>query len=156
MYRFVITFAISPALGKDKLLDTARQTGLNQAAFSACVDARKYKDRVDQDAAQGQRLGVEGTPAFFVNGVNLTGAVPLADFEKMNQIRARVDDVVQDPATAEALKPWYRQFCKRPCFHDDYLQAFNRPNVQLVDTDGRGIDRITPTGVVVDDTEYEL
>jgi predicted DsbA family dithiol-disulfide isomerase len=76
-------FAISPDLGKAKLLDIARQTGLNQPAFSACADSRKYKDRVDKDAAEGQRLGVDGTPAFFVNGVNLTGAVPLADFEKI-------------------------------------------------------------------------
>lgn len=80
----------------------------------------------------------------------------LADFEKMEQIRSRVDDIVEDEATAEALKPWYRQFCKRPCFHDDYLQAFNRPNVTLVDTDGKGIDRITEHGIVVDGTEYEL
>src|SRR3546814_663181 len=74
----------------------------------------------------------------------------------MNEIRARVDELVHDRNTAEALKPWYRQFCKRPCFHDDYLQAFNRPNVHLIDTDGRGVDRITETGVVVDGTEHEL
>jgi len=84
------------------------------------------------------------------------GVLELADFEKMEQIRARVDAVVQDPVTAEALKPWYRQFCKRPCFHDEYLQAFNRPNVTLVDTDGHGVERITEGGVVVGDTEYEL
>jgi cation diffusion facilitator CzcD-associated flavoprotein CzcO len=86
----------------------------------------------------------------------LSATMELADFEKMNQIRGRVDEIVQDEATAEALKPWYRQFCKRPCFHDEYLQAFNRPNVELVDTDGRGIDRVTPRGVVVGDTEYEV
>ena len=80
----------------------------------------------------------------------------LADFEKMEQIRARVDAIVEDPATAEALKPYYRQFCKRPCFHDEYLDAFNRPNVTLVDTDGRGVERITERGVVVDGVEYEL
>jgi len=51
----------------------------------------------------------------------------IADFEKMEQIRARVDAIVENPATAEALKPYYRQFCKRPCFHDDYLPTFNRP-----------------------------
>ena len=51
----------------------------------------------------------------------------LADYRKMNQVRARVDAIVEDKATAEALKPWYRQFCKRPCFHDEYLQTFNRP-----------------------------
>ena len=53
----------------------------------------------------------------------------LADFEKMEQIRSRVDAIVEDPGTAEALKPYYRQFCKRPCFHDEYLDTFNRPNV---------------------------
>jgi cation diffusion facilitator CzcD-associated flavoprotein CzcO len=74
----------------------------------------------------------------------------------MEQIRARVDALVEDRATAEALKPWYRQFCKRPCFHDEYLQSFNRPNVHLVDTDGRGVDRITPSGVVVGEREYPL
>jgi cyclohexanone monooxygenase len=78
----------------------------------------------------------------------------LADFEKMEQIRSRVDAVVTDPATAEALKPWYRQFCKRPCFHDEYLMAFNRPNVSLVNTDGRGIDAITHGGVIVGEREY--
>ena len=67
----------------------------------------------------------------------------LADFEKMEQIRARVESVVEDPATAETLKPWYRQFCKRPCFHDEYLETFNRPNVTLVDTEGKGVERIT-------------
>ena len=55
-----------------------------------------------------------------------------------------------------ALKPWYRQFCKRPCFHDDYLKAFNRPNVMLVDTDGKGVDRITERGIVANGKEYEL
>ncbi|MGI9170605.1 MAG: flavin-containing monooxygenase, partial [Caulobacteraceae bacterium] len=57
----------------------------------------------------------------------------LADFRKMEQVRARVDAIVERPATAAALKPWYNQFCKRPCFHDEYLDAFNRPNVTLVD-----------------------
>ncbi len=80
----------------------------------------------------------------------------LADFEKMEQIRARVDDIVTDRTTAEALKPWYRQFCKRPCFHDEYLQSFNRPNVSLVHTDGRGVDAITARGVVVGEREYEV
>jgi cation diffusion facilitator CzcD-associated flavoprotein CzcO len=87
---------------------------------------------------------------------DLAAVMELADFEKMEQIRARVDDIVTDPATAEALKPWYRQFCKRPCFHDEYLQAFNRPNVSLVNTDGRGVDAITPRGVIVGEREYKV
>ena len=80
----------------------------------------------------------------------------LADFKKMEQVRARVDGMVQDPATAEALKPWYNQFCKRPCFHDEYLATFNRPNVHLIDTLGKGVDRITETGIVANGTEYEV
>ncbi len=67
----------------------------------------------------------------------LAETMQLADFQKMEQVRARVDQVVRDPATADALKPWYNQFCKRPCFHDEYLDAFNRPNVTLVDTEGQ-------------------
>jgi cyclohexanone monooxygenase len=86
----------------------------------------------------------------------ISNTLELADFEKMEQIRSRVDTIVNDPATAEALKPYYRQFCKRPCFHDDYLPAFNRSNVTLVDTHGRGVERITERGVVVDGVEYEL
>jgi len=80
----------------------------------------------------------------------------LADFKKMNQVRGRVDSIVQDKATAEALKPWYRQFCKRPTFNDEYLPAFNRPNVKLIDTLGRGVDRITEKGLVFDGIEYEV
>ena len=79
-----------------------------------------------------------------------------SDDEKMEEIRARVDAIIEDPATADALKPWYRQLCKRPCFHDEYLQAFNRPNVTLVDTDGRGVQEITETAIVVDDTHHEV
>jgi len=80
----------------------------------------------------------------------------LADFQKMEQVRRRVDEIVKDPQTAEALKPYYNQMCKRPCFHDDYLPTFNRPNVTLVDTQGRGVERITPKGVVANGVEYEL
>jgi len=80
----------------------------------------------------------------------------LADFKKMEQVRARVDSVVEDPAKAEALKPWYNQFCKRPCFHDEYLTTFNRPNVHLVDTKGKGVERITERGIVVEGREYEV
>ncbi|HVA73404.1 MAG TPA: NAD(P)/FAD-dependent oxidoreductase [Acidimicrobiales bacterium] len=91
-----------------------------------------------------------------MSAVALARNLELADFEKMEQIRSRVDEVVSDPATAAALKPWYRQFCKRPCFHDEYLQSFNRPNVSLVDTDGHGVERVTAKGVVARGREYEV
>ena len=86
----------------------------------------------------------------------LARTLELADFEKMEQIRARVDSIVEDHHTAEALKPYYRQFCKRPCFHDEYLQTYNRPNVDLVDTQGQGVERITERGVVANGVEYEV
>jgi len=99
-----------------------------------------------QQAGQDADLSPEG----------IGRSMELADFEKMEEIRRRAQEIVDDPATAESLKPWYRQFCKRPCFHDDYLQAFNRPNVTLVDTDGRGIDRVTPSGIVANGVEYPV
>ncbi len=80
----------------------------------------------------------------------------IADFQKMEQIRARASDLVEDPQTAESLKPYYRQFCKRPCFHDSYLQTFNRDSVELVDTNGLGVERITEKGVVAGGKEYEV
>ncbi len=88
--------------------------------------------------------------------MDLMELMQLADFQKMESIRARVDAVVSDSATAEALKPYYNQFCKRPCFHDEYLATFNRPNVTLVDTNGKGVERITEKGVVANGVEYEL
>ena len=79
-----------------------------------------------------------------------------SDFEKMEEIRARVDSIVADTKAAQDLKAWYRQLCKRPCFHDAYLQAFNEPSTRLIDTDGKGVERITETGVVVAGVEYPV
>ncbi len=78
------------------------------------------------------------------------------DFEIMEGFRNRIDDVVDDPETAEKLKPWYGKHCKRICFHDGYLPAFNLPNVHLVDTDGYGVREMSPAGPVVDGREYPL
>ncbi|MFE3826880.1 flavin-containing monooxygenase [Streptomyces sp. NPDC059092] len=84
-------------------------------------------------------------------------AYEAADAAKMNELRARVEQTVTDPGTAEKLKPWYRYACKRPTFSDKYYPAFNRDNVTLVDTaDTHGIERITEGGVVVGGTTYEL
>ena len=78
------------------------------------------------------------------------------NFAAMEQIRARVDAIVEDPATAAALKPYYPYACKRPTFHDEYLPTFNRPNVHLVDTAPVGVNRINENGVVHDGVEYPL
>ena len=79
-----------------------------------------------------------------------------ANIDYMMKIHKRIDEVVKDKGTAEALKPWYMFMCKRPCFHNDYLPTFNRPNVHLVDTHGKGITEITAKGPVFDGTQYEL
>lgn len=81
----------------------------------------------------------------------------IADFQKMNEIRGRVDDTLTEENAAEKLKPWYRQFCKRPTFNDEYLDTFNRSNVELVDvSDAKGVEAITEKGVVANGKEYAV
>ncbi len=79
-----------------------------------------------------------------------------ANIDYMMRIHRRIDEIVEDPATADALKPWYMFMCKRPCFHNEYLPSFNRPNVHLVDTHGQGITKIGPKGPHFDGRDYEL
>jgi cyclohexanone monooxygenase len=110
-----------------------------------------WTDLITNILLAARRQPAAGEPA-----MDTEALIQLADFQKMQRVRARVDAVVKDPTTAEALKPWYNQFCKRPCFHDQYLDTFNRPNVHLVDTQGQGVERITERGVVVGGREVEL
>ena len=84
------------------------------------------------------------------------GLLEEADFERMIHIRQRIENIVDDEDTAEALKPWFSLYCKRPCFHDEYLPTFNRDNVTLVDTGGKGVERVTETGLVVEGEKYEV
>ena len=88
--------------------------------------------------------------------MDLAKNMEIADYKKMEKVRARADAIVEDKETAEALKPYYRQFCKRPCFHDEYLPTFNLPNVSLVNTDGKGLEQITEKGIMFDGKEYEV
>ncbi len=91
-----------------------------------------------------------------INPAEIPALMELADFKKMESIRARVDSIVKDPKTAASLKPYYRLFCKRPCFHDEYLPTFNRENVHLIDTDGKGVTSINEKGVIANDHQYDL
>jgi cation diffusion facilitator CzcD-associated flavoprotein CzcO len=86
----------------------------------------------------------------------LTHLAQMVNFELMEGIRKRVETIVHDRGTAESLKPWYDWLCKRPCFHDEYLQAFNQDNVTLVDTDGKGLDRIAEHSVFANGRAFEL
>jgi cation diffusion facilitator CzcD-associated flavoprotein CzcO len=60
-----------------------------------------------------------------IDPAKLGEMIALADFKMMDQIRTRVDEIMHDKTIAEKLKPWYSSMCKRPCSHDEYLQAFN-------------------------------
>jgi len=102
----------------------------------------------------GQLLDGSGTAHLTDAEIKLLGEI--IDYQHDNRIRARVESTVRDARTAEALKHYYRPWCKRPCFNDEYLPTFNRPNVTLVDTDGKGVERLTEKGVVVNGVEYEL
>ena len=95
----------------------------------------------------------DGSPVALTD---LAEVMAIADFRKGNDIRARVDRTVENLSAAEGLKPWYGIFCKRPTFNDEYLDAFNNTNVTLIDTQGRGLDRITETGIVFDSVEYPV
>jgi cyclohexanone monooxygenase len=108
------------------------------------------------DLARRMRAKIMELPEADRTAANMLAAFEDSDYEKMAEIRARVDSIVEDRQTAEHLKAWYRQLCKRPCFHDEYLQAFNVPGTHLIDTDGKGVERITGKGVVVAGTEYEV
>ena len=92
----------------------------------------------------------------FVTREDINKKVEIVDFQKMEKVRARTDALVNDPKTAESLKPYYRQLCKRPCFHDEYLQAFNNDNVELIDTDGQGVKELSAEGIIHDGKEYKV
>ncbi len=88
--------------------------------------------------------------------MDLANAMQMADYQKMEMVRARAEEIVKDKETAESLKPYYNQFCKRPCFHDEYLPTYNRDNVHLIDTDGKGLEEISEKGIIFNGIEYEV
>jgi len=108
-----------------------------------------WTDLIGKTLNQFQQAGAD-------TNMSVEELIEMANFEKMEEIRNRVDEFVEDPETAEKLKPYYKMFCKRPTFNDDYLPTFNRPNVELVDTNGQGVEKITENGLVVDGVEYEV
>ncbi|KAI1412554.1 FAD/NAD(P)-binding domain-containing protein [Hypoxylon sp. FL1857] len=78
------------------------------------------------------------------------------DAENSARLRARIAAIVKDKETAEKLTPWYPAWCKRPAHSDVYLESFNESNVHLIDTDGKGVDSVTPQGLVANGQEIPL
>ncbi len=102
------------------------------------------------------RAAILSVPPAELNPQTAMAAVEKTDLMGLAMAHANIEAQVRDKTTAEKLKPWYRAACKRPTFNDDYLQAFNRPNTHLVDTDGRGVTEITEKGVVANGVEHEV
>jgi cyclohexanone monooxygenase len=130
----------------------------NFAAFQSALEIPE-EDLVQDgwtDLAKRMRAKLSQIPMAERTPQAMYASFEESDHEKMEAIRARADAIVTDKETADKLKAWYRQLCKRPCFHDEYLQSFNNPGTQLVDTDGKGVEAITEKGVVVAGVEYEV
>ncbi|MGO4689728.1 flavin-containing monooxygenase [Glaciibacter sp. 2TAF33] len=123
------------------------------ANFTACVTGVAVDDDLVGDSWTRTMMELNAASA---GKADPFAANELVDFAIMERIRSRVDESVRDPDTAEALKPYYRFNCKRPTFNDDYLPAYNRPNVRLIDTGGRGVEQVTPEGVIVNGELHEL
>lgn len=128
----------------------ANQTGMGDVDVDLVMDGWTEISRLIGERVSKLPENEQGDP------IAMWNAWEAADFEKMEEIRQRTDEMVADKETADNLKAWYRQLCKRPCFHDQYLQAFNNPSTELIDTDGKGVERISENGVVVDGKEYEV
>ncbi len=79
------------------------------------------------------------------------------DFRVMERLRKRCEEMVSDPATAEALKPYYNHMCKRPLSSDEFYPTFNRENVKLIDvSDSQGLQEMTEKGFIASGVEYEI
>ena len=139
----------TPGWQKRWLDNFARNVGMGGAAEDWVKDGWT-------DLTRRIRAKVMNLPPEQMNPAGMMAAYEDADIEKMSEIRARAEAIVEDKETAEKLKAWYRQLCKRPCFHDAYLQAFNEPNTHLIDTDGKGVERIDETGFWVGGKHYDV
>ena len=101
------------------------------------------------------KLAAEGVPALTIQ--EYLAKREVEDYLVMERMRRRVESIVKDPATADALKPWYRFLCKRPCSNDNYYETYNRPNVTLIDVSAtKGVERMTERGFVANGREYEI
>jgi cation diffusion facilitator CzcD-associated flavoprotein CzcO len=136
------------------------QRNLNFFAFLNNVSPKPTQNLVDDEWTRFPSFSaLLGGPSYNVTRENVAdhvAALHALDHPRSEQVRKRVEDEVSDLKTAKGLQAWYPGWCKRPCFHDEYLPAFNRENVTLVDTDGKGIERMTEKGIVAGGEEFEV
>ena len=93
-----LLFAGQDKLTRDDLIAKAKQLNLDLLRFTRDLDSHRFKPAVEADRQEGNRLGVDGTPFFFINGHAISGAVSLADFKKL------IDAALKE-AAAPAAKP---------------------------------------------------
>ncbi|KAF9728340.1 flavin-binding monooxygenase-like family protein [Paraphaeosphaeria minitans] len=137
-----------------------RERRKNFSSFMGNTEKQPEKDLVDDGMTHMQTyagiVGNEQAPRSADEAGAYVDMMKNLDLVRQSRIRGRVDGIVQDKQTAEKLKAWYPGWCKRPCFHDEYLQSFNQSNVTLVDTNGKGLDKITENGPFFDGKEYSV
>ena len=105
-------FADPSKLDEAGLVQTARGLGLDEQSFQSCLEAGKFKPQIEQDVQEGTKVGVAGTPTFFIDGIFVNGVRPKAEFEKIIDTElAAVRDGNSTPARAdfEAGKRAYEQ-----------------------------------------------
>lgn len=136
-----------------------RERQLNFQAFLNNVEPKPEVDMVDDmwsKAPSYSALMGSNKPVTMENVAQHIGELHALDYPRTERIRQRAAEIVKDQRTAASLQAWYPTWCKRPCFHDEYLQAFNLPSVKLIDTEGAGIDRITEKGIQFKGQEYDF
>ena len=136
-----------------------KERNLNFVQHIENADSKPGQNLVDDGwAKMPSYSGLIGTsrPVTMENVGQHISELYALDYPRQMRLHKRVDDIVSDSKTADKLKPWYYGWCKRPTFHDEYLQAFNNPNVELVDTDGKGLDRINANSITANGRDYEV
>ena len=136
-----------------------RERTLNFTAYLEDAETKPAPDLVNDGWSNMRTFrGLLGTSKVVnrENVVEYIGELHALDQPRQRRLHQRIEEIVNNTETANGLKAWYPSWCKRPCFHDEYLQAFNSSNVSLVDTNGKGVDRITEKGVEFDGKEYEV
>ncbi|KAJ7240530.1 flavin-binding monooxygenase-like family protein [Mycena rebaudengoi] len=137
----------------------ARSNNFNSFIVNTPMDEDLVQDGWTRMPAYCGTMGARITSKGFVSPDEIPQHIATLhanDLPRAERVRARTNEVVDDPDTAEKLKAWYPVWCKRPTFHDDYLPAFNRPNVTLIDTDGKGVEALTNEQVVANGTAYPV
>lgn len=79
----------------ERLLEFAKDLGLDTAALQSCVDSKRMQERIDADRAYGQQLQVSSTPTLFVNEQRMVGALPELDLGRL--VRQELDRVQPRP-----------------------------------------------------------